>query len=136
MMDVKKWANIFGWVLLVVGVLGFIPGITTSANLLLGIFAVDALHNIVHIVTGAVGIWMARKGEDSAKMFFKVFGVIYAVVTILGFISGGSILGYISTNMADNILHLVIAALALYLGFAGKKMGSMSGGMTTPGQPM
>lgn len=130
MMNVKQSANIFGWVVLVIGVLGFVPGITSGGSLL-GIFAVDGLHNLVHIVTGALAIWMARKGDDSARMYFKVFGVIYAVITILGFISGGYILGYISTNAADNILHLVIAALALYLGFGGKKMSS-----SNPGQPM
>lgn len=130
MMNVKQSANIFGWAVLVIGVLGFVPGITSGGSLL-GIFAVDGLHNLVHIVTGALAIWMARKGDDSARMYFKVFGVIYAVITILGFISGGYILGYISTNAADNILHLVIAALALYLGFGGKKMSS-----SNPGQPM
>ena len=72
------------------------------------------------------------------KMFFKIFGVIYALITILGFFgSGGYLLGYISNNMADNILHLVIAVLALYLGFGGKKMmGGMGGGSTSPGQTM
>lgn len=135
MMSVKQWANIFGWVLLVIGVLGFVPGITSGGNLL-GIFAVDGLHNIVHIVTGALAIWMARQGEDSAKMYFKIFGVIYAVITILGFISGNYILGYISANMADNILHLVIAALALYLGFGGGKMMSGLGSSSTPSQSM
>lgn len=134
MMNVKQSANIFGWVVLVIGVLGFVPGITSGGSLL-GIFAVDGLHNIVHIVTGALAIWMARKGDDSARMYFKVFGVIYAVITILGFFSGsGYILGLVSTNIADNILHLVIAALALYLGFGGKKMGAATGSM--PAQPM
>lgn len=134
MMNVKQWANIFGWVLLVIGVLGFVPGITSNGNLL-GIFAVDGVHNIVHIVTGAVALWMARQGEDSAKTYFKIFGVIYAVITILGFFGGGYILGYISSNLADTILHLVIAVLALYLGFGGKKMMAGMGG-STPAQPM
>lgn len=119
---VTKLANIFGIVLLLVGILGFIPGITTDDGLLLGIFQTDGLHNIVHLVTGAIGIWAAKNGVKAAKMYFQVFGVIYAIITILGFFSGNEpVLGLISNNTADTILHLVIAVVALYLGFASKE---------------
>lgn len=113
-------ANVFGVVLLLVGILGFIPGITTD-NYLLGIFHVNALHNIVHLVSGAAGLWAAKSGAKAAKMYFQVFGVIYALVTVLGFFYGDdAILGLVSNNMADTFLHLIIAVVALYLGF-GKK---------------
>ncbi|MBI3255987.1 MAG: DUF4383 domain-containing protein [Candidatus Andersenbacteria bacterium] len=113
-------ANVFGVVLLLVGILGFIPGITTD-QMLLGIFHVNGLHNIVHLVSGAAGLWAAKSGMKAAKMYFQVFGVIYALVTVLGFFYGNdAILGIVSNNMADTVLHLVIAVVALYLGF-GKK---------------
>jgi hypothetical protein len=119
---VKKAAQIFGWILVLVGILGFIPGITSSGDtgdLLLGIFQVDALHNIIHLVTGAAGVWAAMSGGKSSKMFFQIFGVIYALVAILGFMTadGDKVLNLVITNMADNWLHVVIALVSLYLGF-------------------
>jgi len=126
MMEVKKWANILGWVLLVLGVLGFIPGITSGGHLL-GIFAVDGLHNTIHLVSGAVFIWAARKDEGTVKMWAKVFGIIYGIIAVLGLFGEGYVLGFIVNNMADAALHIVIAAIALYIGFGGKKMGSMTG---------
>lgn len=123
-------ANVFGVVLLLVGILGFIPGITTSDQMLLGIFHVNALHNIVHLVSGVAGIWAAKNGAKAAKMFFQVFGVIYAAVTLLGFYYGdAAILGLVSNNTSDTYLHLVIAVAALYLGFAKKE------DMTAPAMP-
>lgn len=135
--SLSKTAMWFGVVLLVVGVLGFVPGITTSDGLLLGIFGVDTLHNLVHIITGALGIWAAKSGMDASRNFFKVFGVVYGLVTILGFVTGNGLLWAIPTNMADNLLHVVIAALALYLGFGGgmKEGGNMMS-MPSSGKPM
>lgn len=117
-------ATVFGWVLLIVGILGFVPGITTDEHLL-GIFHVNALHNLVHLVSGLAALYLASKGEESAQMFFKVFGVIYGLVALLGFIVGdGAILGVISNNTADTWLHVVIAVVSLYLGFGPRKEGS------------
>ncbi len=117
-------ATIFGWVLLIIGILGFIPGITTDEHLL-GIFHVNMMHNLVHIISGLAALYLAMKGEESAQMFFKVFGVIYGVVALLGFVVGdGLLLGFISNNMADTWLHVVIAAVSLYLGFGSKMGGS------------
>ncbi len=119
-------ATLFGWIFLVVGVLGFVPGITTTDGNLLGVFKVDGVHNIVHIVSGLAALYLASKGEEGSQMFFKVFGVIYALVAVLGFFAGdGLLLGFISNNSADTWLHVLIAIVALYLGFGTKKEGSM-----------
>jgi len=124
----KTVATWFGVVLLVVGIMGFIPGITTD-NSLFGVFAVNTANNIIHIVVGLLAIWMGMVGEDQSKNFFKVFGVIYALWAILGFISAEEpVLGFLQNNMATTILHVVIALVALYFGFAG--VASRSGGMT------
>ena len=92
------------------------PGITSDGHLL-GIFEVDTLHNIIHLATGLVAFWAAASVAN-ARLFFKIFGLVYALVTILGFTMDGDVLGLIHTNMADNLLHLVIAVVALYAGFS------------------
>jgi hypothetical protein len=115
----KKIAIVFGVVFLLVGILGFIPGVTTDDNLLLGLFHVNAIHNVIHLLSGVVALAAGLSTYKSSKTYFQVFGVVYALVTVLGFISMDSdILGLVANNMADNILHVVIAAAALYLGFA------------------
>lgn len=110
------WA--FGTIFAAVGVLGFVPFLVFDGNLL-GIFMVNALHNIVHLATGVVALYIASTNSDAnAKLFFKIFGVVYALVAVLGLVMGGDILGLIMVNTADNLLHIAVAAAALYVGFA------------------
>lgn len=121
-MTTQKWAWTFGIVFLLVGILGFIPGITTADGHLLGIFHVDMAHNVVHLLSGLIALWAAAASMNAARNYFRIFGIIYALVAILGFIQGGdTVLGLIAGNMADNFLHLVIAALALWIGFGMKE---------------
>ncbi len=129
MLKTLSW--VFGVVLTLVGVLGFVPGLTTN-DMLLGIFMVGGLHNIIHLVTGLAAL-AAAMGYFSPKMYFQIFGVVYGIVTVVGFVQGDTVLGLIMVNMADNLLHLVIAAVALYAGFMMKEesmaMPSSSMGM-------
>jgi hypothetical protein len=118
-MAVLKLAKLFGIVFILIGILGFVPGITTDGHLL-GVFEVDTLHNVIHLLTGILA-WFAAASLSNSKLFFKVFGVVYLLVTILGFTQGGSILGLFMTNMADNILHLVITGVALWAGFMSRE---------------
>jgi hypothetical protein len=116
----KKLALIFGVVFTVVGLLGWVPGVTNN-DMLLGIFHVDTIHNLVHLVTGLVGIWLGSSSESGSKSWFQIFGVIYALVTILGFMAGdGKILGFLTNNMADTWLHLVLTVALLAIGFGMK----------------
>jgi hypothetical protein len=116
----SSMAKVFGVVLLAVGVLGFVPGIT-SDNYLLGIFHVNALHNIIHIASGVVALAAAFSSASASRMYFQVFGVVYALVTVLGFVYGDKdILGVVASNTADTLLHVVIAGSALFLGFGTK----------------
>jgi hypothetical protein len=123
----RLFAMVFGWVLLVVGILGFLPFLggsaTMQASSLLGIFPVNLLHNIVHILTGVLGLAAAYYEDGAyARTYALVFGIIYALVTVLGFIvAPGAGVGYLlglSVNVADNLLHLVIAAAGLGAYFA------------------
>lgn len=110
-------SKVFGTILLAVGILGFIPAATPD-NHLLGIFHVDPLHNLIHLVSGVLAIFAGFKSARASRRYFQVFGVIYGLVAILGFISmDKDILGLVANNMADNWLHVGITVFSLGLGF-------------------
>jgi hypothetical protein len=121
---VKAAAIVFGVVFLAVGILGFVPAATTDVNgmpMLLGIFHVNAAHNYVHIASGVVFLLCGMAGAGASRTFFKVFGLIYAAVAVLGFMKGdGMLLGLISNNTATTYLHVVLAVVMLFLGFVAK----------------
>lgn len=125
----KTWGLIFGVVFLLIGVLGFVPGIT-SDGMLLGIFEVDTTHSIVHILTGIIAL-AVMNSEKSASIFFKVFGTVYGLVAIWGLVGSGSIFGLFHANLADNILHLVIAIVMLYVGLKHCHTRNKGEGMTS-----
>jgi hypothetical protein len=116
---IKTMANVFGVVFLLVGILGFVPGVTDNGHLL-GVFHVNTAHNLVHIVSGIAALVAAGISYRAARNYFRIFGVIYALVAVLGFVTGGTepLLGIIANNEADNWLHVAIAAVSLALGFA------------------
>jgi hypothetical protein len=109
-----------GALFLLVGVLGFVPGITTdyselafagheSDAMLLGIFKVSILHNIVHLLFGALGIVAARTVRDS-RNFLVGGGIVYLLLTVYGAaIDHGSDANFVPINTADNWLHLLLA---------------------------
>lgn len=113
----KKAALLVGIVFLVIGIGGFLPFLVSNDKLL-GLFMVNGTHNLVHILSGLVFLAASQK-ERWSRVAFQVFGVVYALVTVLGFIAGdgGSVLGLIPVNTADNFLHLLLAVAFLYLGF-------------------
>lgn len=108
----QKILYVLGAVLLVVGILGFFM------DPVLGIFEVDAVHNLVHLVTGAALLVAAYLGAQAAMSTAKVLGVVYALVAVAGFVlPGESILGIIQSNLADDVLHAALAVVLLYAGF-------------------
>ena|SRR5258708_23713137 len=118
----KTFGMLFGIVFLAVGILGFVPGITKD-DMLLGIFMVNTAHSAVHIASGLIFLFASMAG--AARLWFKVFGLIYAVVAIMGFVvKDGMIFGYISNNMNDTWLHVVLAAAMLLIGFASPKQAA------------
>lgn len=118
-----------GAVFLVVGVLGFIPGVTTdydqlevmgheSSAMLLGIFEVSYLHNAVHLLFGIAGLALARTAE-SARLYLIGGGAIYLVLWIYGlFINLDSDANFVPLNDADNWLHLGLGLGMIALGVA------------------
>lgn len=114
---IKTAAVLFGIVFILIGILGFVPGITDN-QMLLGIFHVNAAHNVVHLLSGAAALFAGMTSAGAARIYFRVFGVIYGLVAVMGFMMGdGMLLGMISNNTADTWLHVGIAAVSLLLGF-------------------
>lgn len=117
---VKTWAYLFGFVFLAVGILGFVPAAMHDGKLL-GVFAVNEMHNFVHLITGVAGLVAGYAGNFWPALFLRLIGIIYLVVAIMGFYHGDAMLfGLIANNFADTILHLVTGVFALWLGFCWK----------------
>ena len=126
---VQLAAMAVGAVFVLVGVLGFVPGVTTnyeglhlaghdSGALLLGVFSVSVLHNIVHLLFGVAGLAMARTAA-AARTFLVGGGVIYVVLWLYGLIiNEASAANFIPVNTADNWLHLALAVAMIGLGLA------------------
>jgi uncharacterized protein DUF4383 len=125
--NVQKAALAVGIVFLLVGVLGFIPGITSnydqlefasadSEALLLGLFQVSILHNIVHLLFGVLGLAMARS-VSGARNYLVFGGVIYLVLFLYGLLVGqDSAANFVPLNTADDILHLLLGIGMITLG--------------------
>ncbi len=115
----KKLAMVFGIVFLLVGVLGFIPNpIVGEMN---AIFHADMVHNLIHIITGLVLVYLGSKSNATAATTLKVVGVVYLVVALVGFIMADTVAGIIPVNVADNWLHTVLGIVILWSGFGGKR---------------
>jgi hypothetical protein len=122
------YAGLIGSVLVIAGVIGFFYsasfGSPGSVDAVFGVLDVNAWHNIVHILTGAVGVLAFVSGPRAARMYALVFGAIYIVVALWGFIIGGgeSILGFIPINDEDNVLHTVLGLLGVGAGIASPEV--------------
>lgn len=120
----QKLAGVFGVIFILGGVLGFItPGgmemsMEPATSLLLGIFPVNLLHNIVHLLFGIWGLVAARTWTGS-KSYFTGAGVIYAVLTVVGFISPTGF-GLVPLGGNDIWLHVVLAVVMLAIGYTAK----------------
>jgi hypothetical protein len=132
---IQSAALLVGLVFLLVGILGFIPGITSNYDelkfaghdsdaQLLGLFDTSILHNIIHLLFGVAGIALARTYE-SARTYLTGGGVIYLAIFLYGAIWGADEGGanFIPMNWADNILHLVLGIGMIALGVVlGREM--------------
>lgn len=129
----QTMAKLFGIVFLLVGVLGFVPGITSDYDRLttfdgvgaklLGIVGVNILENIVHLLYGFAGFAMARR-HDSARTYFIGGGAIYLVLWLYGLlISDDSAANFIGMNNASDWLHFVLGVTMVGIGLVlGRNM--------------
>ena len=124
----KRFAQVFGAAFLLAGIAGFIPALCPDGKLF-GLFAVDTVHNLVHIATGVISIALSMVSEAATRNFFRIFGIVYGLVAVLGLFSGDQpVLGLMANNMPDVILHFAASFVALYCGFAGAGMTPPSRG--------
>jgi hypothetical protein len=113
----------------VVGVLGFVPGVTTSYSqmefagheseaALLGLFQVSVLHNVVHLLFAVAGFVLARSNKG-AQAFLVVGGAVYLLLWVYGLvIDMESAANFVPLNTADNWLHLVLGVGMVGAGLA------------------
>ncbi len=118
MAGIRIVAFIFGVAFIIGGIMGYLPFFLDADGNLFGYFHVDDVHNIVHIISGVIAL-LATATVAYSKVYFQIFGLIYGIVTVLGFVFAGD-LYVMHVNMADNLLHLGIAIIALYMGFIFK----------------
>ncbi len=116
-MSLHKLAKLTGFIFIIIGILGFIPGVTQD-GLLLGVLEVNGLHNFVHLLTGFIALGMSRKNQKVTRYFFQIAGVVYLGLALLGFGHGDQpIFGMLANNPADCWLHLTLGIIFLYIGF-------------------
>jgi hypothetical protein len=121
----RLYASLVGGTLTIAGIIGFFYsssfGSPGNVDAVFGILDVNGWHNVVHIVTGGLGLLVAGY---AARQYALGLGALYIVIAIWGFIigSGGDILGFIPVNTEDNFLHLILGVLGLAAGMATPAM--------------
>jgi Domain of unknown function (DUF4383) len=120
----QVYALTLGAVLVAVGILGFFVepsfGVGDSAQRgTLIAFDINGWHNVVHVLSGIAGLALAGTAAK-ARLFCIGYGIVYVLVTILGFVvgDGGLLLSLIPINTADNLLHLAIAVTGIGIGLS------------------
>ena len=109
------YAGVVGATLVVAGIIGFFYNATFTSDesvrdAVFGLLDVNGWHNVVHILTGVLGLLAFRAGAHSARTYALGLGVVYLVVAAWGFMvgDGESILSIVPVNTEDNILHLLL----------------------------
>jgi len=121
----QRVAQVFGWIFLVVGVLGFffsgssMVADPATAPRMLGLFPVNALHNVVHLAFGVWGLMAARR-FSTAKAYGQITGVAYLALAFLGFIIPATF-GLMPIGGNDIWLHAILGAVLAYYGFTARE---------------
>ena len=131
----RLYATLVGGTLVVAGIIGFFysssfggPG---DVDDVFGILAVNGWHNVVHILTGGLGLLAAGY---AARQYALGLGAVYILIAIWGFIigSGDNILGFIQVNTEDNFLHLILGVLGIAAGLATPEERQATAGAPPP----
>lgn len=132
-MNVRNFAMIIGVIYVIVGIAGFIPAllqpmeadapplaVNTLGGRLLGLFPVNILHTIVHLLIGIWGV-LAARSLGGATAFARSLAVLYGLLTIMGLIPGlNNVFGLIPLHSHDVWLHAATALIAAYFGFSSR----------------
>lgn len=118
--------TVFGAVYILVGVLGFFVAsqgfAATTGGKLLGIFEVNPLHNLAHILIGGVLVGAARANAAASKGANTAIGAAYLLLGVLGLFILHSSANILALNSADNALHFLSAAVLLVVGLGSDRM--------------
>jgi hypothetical protein len=122
-------AVIFGAVYLVVGLLGFtvtggVSFLATRGGMLLGLFMVNPLHNVAHLLIGAALLTSGLVSVRAAKITNTVIGAAYLLLGIVGFFLVGTAANVLALNTFDHFLHLASAILLLAIGLGVERTSS------------
>lgn len=130
-MTIRAFATLYGIVFLLAGIAGFVPGLSPehahpgvtiegTSRLALGLFPVNVVHNLVHLLFGLWGLAFARS-EAAARLYAKAVAVIYAVLTLAGLVPGANTLFGLAPLYGNDVwLHALLAAVAGYAGFVSR----------------
>lgn len=118
--------TIFGAVYILVGLIGFavtggVGFVATEGGLLLGIFELNPLHNVAHLLIGAALLIGGLTSAVAAKAANTTVGAVYLLLGIIGFFIVGSALNILALNTADHFLHLASAIVLLGVGLTADK---------------
>ena len=114
-MAVQGAALLIACVFLAVGLLGFVPGVTTDHGLLFGVFAVSGVHNIVHLAFGVVGLMLTRS-YAAARAYLLGGGLAYLGLWVAGIYINPIKANVGPVNGADHWLHFVLGGVMVLLG--------------------
>jgi hypothetical protein len=130
---VRTLAVVFGIIFVLVGLMGFVPALSPQQSdgmrYLLGLFMVGGVHNVIHLASGIAALLGGLTSAKFSKLYFQIFGPVYGIVTIIGFIQGHTVLGLFHVNLADNFLHLGLAVAISAIGYG------LASGTTTQAPP-
>ena len=125
----RLYAGLVGVTLVIVGIIGFFYsasfGSPGNVGAVFGLLDVNGWDNVVHILTGALGLLAFSAGVHAARQYALALGVAYLVVAIWGFIvgDGGQILSIIPVNTEDDVLHLLLGLAGIAAGLATAEAG-------------
>ena len=134
----QTYALVIGAALTLAGIVGFLysssfgkPGETDAV---LGVLDVNGWHNLVHLLSGLLGLAVFRS-YSASRRYAILFGVVYAAVALWGIVlgDGEAILGIIPINSEDNVLHVLIAIAGIAAGLGTAATPRPSGVAAQPG---
>lgn len=120
----KKIATLVGVVFILVGIVGFFSHNLLGAHL-------NSAHNVVHLVSGVISLYLGMKGSlSAARSFCIIFGIVYLLLGVCGYLMGTGAdhmfdLKVLMLGTPDHIIHILIGVIYLIGGF-GTKSGSTS----------
>ena len=115
-MNLTSWAWTYAVVFIILGILGFIPAVTVG-GLFLNTFILGTGLSLVFLASGILAAIAALSSPQTEKMYFQVFGIVFLIMALAGFVQGTTVLGLFGINIASSVFALIAAAGALYLGY-------------------